>query len=484
MSLPSWMGDVTAANAEERAALGGAPGPLAAGCGDATAPTGGELAALRAALSQPRRAPVRTRGWVWAGAVAVVAAALLLLPRGGQQLGPSIELSGNHESVVTERPDGFDVELAAGTLRANVDPGGARRNLRVLAGDVTVSVKGTVFEVRRDGARVEVTVQRGLVEVERGGDRSLVTAGESWPRAESVAVGGAVSAADLTERASGSPSGRLAVAASPLDPAAAGPSPADTESVALASADPAHPGELGAGATAPVAAPPEAVATSAADPRSARLSASPANSIPVSREAAGVLNGGEAGPATRPPAPEPADAPATDDRLALATPNSAPPPASGAEAWLGLLARLEVEAPSADLLRALDAWRSSYPSSPLAGEAELAWLELLCDVRPSDAAPQLDRWLSANPRHAAASRVQTLRLRRLEAEQGCGVATDGWLELAESTTGVRRAEAQARAGLCLLDVQPLRARRLLRAARPDLDPTLDAAVRARLEASP
>ncbi|AKF09039.1 FecR domain-containing protein [Sandaracinus amylolyticus] len=54
------------------------------------------------------------------------------------------------------------LHLRAGGARFSITPGGARR-WRVEGGGVSVEVVGTVFSVRRDGARVHVAVERGVV---------------------------------------------------------------------------------------------------------------------------------------------------------------------------------------------------------------------------------------------------------------------------------------------------------------------------------
>ncbi len=82
--------------------------------------------------------------------------------------------------------DGCTTELELRTGRVDVradDLGGG--TLRVVAGEISVEVRGTRFSVARDGAHVEVTVTEGHVVVEAPGEREIhLRAGERWSRGE------------------------------------------------------------------------------------------------------------------------------------------------------------------------------------------------------------------------------------------------------------------------------------------------------------
>jgi hypothetical protein len=75
------------------------------------------------------------------------------------------------------------LDLESGIARFVVDPNGTRRDLRVIAGDVEVRVKGTIFTVLRDGPTVEVQVERGRVEVVGSHGATTLVAGGFWTNA-------------------------------------------------------------------------------------------------------------------------------------------------------------------------------------------------------------------------------------------------------------------------------------------------------------
>ncbi len=75
------------------------------------------------------------------------------------------------------------VQLVAGRTRVRV----ARGPFTVTAGDVTLEVVGTAFEVAADGDVVRFSVSEGVVRATRGAERWEVRAGESWPPAAAPA---------------------------------------------------------------------------------------------------------------------------------------------------------------------------------------------------------------------------------------------------------------------------------------------------------
>ncbi|AKF09104.1 FecR family protein [Sandaracinus amylolyticus] len=95
-------------------------------------------------------------------------------------------LDASSELVVASvRDDEIVVDVVRGGGRFEVTPGLPRR-FRVRAGEVVVTVLGTVFTVRREGAGASVEVERGRVQVSWEPDGSAVLgAGESdaFPRA-------------------------------------------------------------------------------------------------------------------------------------------------------------------------------------------------------------------------------------------------------------------------------------------------------------
>ncbi len=139
-------------------------------------------------LPVPRPVSAR-RGWIMAGGLAAAATiALAVTPIG--LLGPSSQTyttaKGEHRTVTLE--DGTRVDLNAGTRmtvtlarderRVSMPQGeavfdvahDARRPFLIAAGDRTVRVVGTRFDVRRRDGDLSVTVDRGVVEVRPNAD--------------------------------------------------------------------------------------------------------------------------------------------------------------------------------------------------------------------------------------------------------------------------------------------------------------------------
>jgi hypothetical protein len=69
--------------------------------------------------------------------------------------------------------------LDSGSVQCEVQPRPNRPTFQVVSGDVSVTVVGTAFEVKRSHI-VEVKVQRGIVSVETSYDELKLLAGESW----------------------------------------------------------------------------------------------------------------------------------------------------------------------------------------------------------------------------------------------------------------------------------------------------------------
>ncbi|OHB29979.1 MAG: hypothetical protein A2790_04325 [Phenylobacterium sp. RIFCSPHIGHO2_01_FULL_69_31] len=145
------------------------------------------------ALSQRRTAPVRPtnrRALVGFGVMAAAAAlAVVVAPEiSGPQTetyatakgerrtveladGSIVDLNGGARMSVSLGRDGRRVTLAEGQAVFDVAHD-ARRPFTVAAGDRTIRVVGTQFDVRRLGGKVSVTVARGAVEVRPAGGAS------------------------------------------------------------------------------------------------------------------------------------------------------------------------------------------------------------------------------------------------------------------------------------------------------------------------
>lgn len=137
----------------------------------------------------PQRRPLTRRYYLSAGAMAAAAAAAVVLL-------PQLPASAPIDSYATARgeqrtvslADGSKIELNANTRltvaldrgerRVVLDEGEAvfdvaadsRRPFTIAAGDRTVRVVGTQFDVRRRAGKLSVTVARGIVEVRPSGD--------------------------------------------------------------------------------------------------------------------------------------------------------------------------------------------------------------------------------------------------------------------------------------------------------------------------
>ncbi len=145
------------------------------------------------ALSQRRTAPVRpTNRRALVGFGVMAAAAALAVVVAPEISGPQTETyaTAKGERRTVELADGSIVDLNGGARmsvslgrdgrRVTLDEGqavfdvahDARRPFTVAAGDRTIRVVGTQFDVRRLGGKVSVTVARGAVEVRPAGGAS------------------------------------------------------------------------------------------------------------------------------------------------------------------------------------------------------------------------------------------------------------------------------------------------------------------------
>jgi FecR-like protein len=80
--------------------------------------------------------------------------------------------------------EGWRVRLDAGSIDCAVAPRLGRPPFVVQGGETEVTVVGTRFTVRREGARSRVDVREGHVRVDSAGVHVLLSPGEGWPPAE------------------------------------------------------------------------------------------------------------------------------------------------------------------------------------------------------------------------------------------------------------------------------------------------------------
>ncbi|TVQ88736.1 MAG: hypothetical protein EA397_16195 [Deltaproteobacteria bacterium] len=347
-------------------------------------------------------------------------------------LGPSIQLFGHASlDVSREGPSGAQVALASGVVTFEVDPRGSRRDLRVLAADVQVEVRGTVFTVARSDHRVGVRVERGSVEVTHQGVVHRVEAGGSWTSTDAVAL----------DASDGAAQGRDALVG---DGSGGEPEPSE---------------------------PPEPPRPDSADKVQA----------PASAPAAVALRD----------EPEPACEPgALDDACA---PPRLPVPPTGDKERFEALARIMDRVgrdPVADraTVEACDRFLSLHPDSSYADDVRAFRVQA---AFTGERASQVVRWADAylaraaadHPRRGEVERwrsVAKLRIDAIDSAQkgGCDDALPLLRELVPLEDGTRHHEALAWLGLCSHATGNLdEARRALRQVREE---TLAAGLRARV----
>lgn len=101
-------------------------------------------------------------------------------------LGESVLMLAAHSDVKVSGSDaaGWSVRLESGEVDCQVAPRRGRPPFVVQAGATQVTVVGTRFSVRREGAGARVSVTEGSVQVVSGDERLLLEPGQSWPRLE------------------------------------------------------------------------------------------------------------------------------------------------------------------------------------------------------------------------------------------------------------------------------------------------------------
>jgi hypothetical protein len=116
-------------------------------------------------------------------------------------VGDAVIEAGKDTSVeVKQDPNGTTtLTLVRGSVDCDVMPRSNRAPFRVVAGDVTVEVVGTRFDVKRVGGITRVDVTRGKVKVHGKGELRYVGAGESWTSEHAGSAISAVTPAPLVE---------------------------------------------------------------------------------------------------------------------------------------------------------------------------------------------------------------------------------------------------------------------------------------------
>jgi transmembrane sensor len=161
---------------------------------------------MRVASARRRRASVVAFAAVLAGVLSVVGARYLMPGWGERPIATRLQPSAaptplvrfedgtvatglsadSRLTPVEVRPGAVGVRLEAGAARFSVAPN-PERVFRVMAGDVTVTVLGTVFAVMLDRAEVRVTVERGKVHVAwPSGERDLTAGQDAVVKAEAI----------------------------------------------------------------------------------------------------------------------------------------------------------------------------------------------------------------------------------------------------------------------------------------------------------
>ncbi|MCA9491866.1 MAG: hypothetical protein KC621_18165, partial [Myxococcales bacterium] len=147
--------------------------------------------------------------------------------------------------------------------------------------------------------------------------------------------------------------------------------------------------------------------------------------------------------------------------------------------WRAVLAQLERDPNDQRRVALLDGYRTSWPDSPFALEAEAMSLLSAARVRPAaQAVGEVERWLTAHPSgpraldlHASAAYLWR------ESLGDCGRAAPHDAAVAAGATGARQATAEALLGLCALSSGSESGRARLRTVDTDLlEPALRRAV--------
>ncbi|WP_297513918.1 FecR domain-containing protein [uncultured Caulobacter sp.] len=199
--------------------------------------------AIRGESAEPRRAAARrtfTIDWRWLGglgAAGAAAAVALVIAPWGELLPPSDTLyaTAKGESRAIQLADGSHIDLNTDShlsvrldkdaRRVTVHDGqalfdvahDAQRPFLITAGDETVRVVGTKFDVRRRDGQLTVTVLRGLVEVSTDGDDSPVRLRPGQMLEHVEGASGVVVHAVAAEDQVGWRSGRLIYRDQPLE---------------------------------------------------------------------------------------------------------------------------------------------------------------------------------------------------------------------------------------------------------------------------
>ena len=189
MSWSPWVVDAISSAPHERPTP---PEPPPAGLSEWVRADETEVHSLRRRLRAGPRARPLSLAPVLLGAAGLALAALWLVRpaeevapaevfavRGVQVRGPLV-LDGWGTVQVDDSPQATSITLDEGVVRFSLDPE-AQHDLEVRAGDVTVVVTGTVFDVAYVQDAVSVEVLRGSVRVEHGEHTVAVRAGERWP---------------------------------------------------------------------------------------------------------------------------------------------------------------------------------------------------------------------------------------------------------------------------------------------------------------
>jgi hypothetical protein len=102
--------------------------------------------------------------------------------------GDSLLSIANHSDLRISGSEhkGWRVLLEEGEARFDVTPRPGRPEFTVEAGEVTVRVVGTNFDVRRQDGITHVAVHRGRVRVEHLGQQAVLDPGDTWTEPESI----------------------------------------------------------------------------------------------------------------------------------------------------------------------------------------------------------------------------------------------------------------------------------------------------------
>ncbi|MCB9675795.1 MAG: FecR domain-containing protein [Alphaproteobacteria bacterium] len=184
MPTPDWLRSATEPTDDEvRAVTAGRTDPARLReLSEATEPLDDEVHAVlaRGFAPAPRRA-------TWAAPLALAALVLVVIGAWLARPEPPWRMGGSARWAAVQEGPVTVVTQQRGLAAWEVDPVAPSGHFQVRAGDVTVTVLGTVFLVDHQPPEVTVEVREGRVQIDHPWGRTILSRGERWVRSEEAA---------------------------------------------------------------------------------------------------------------------------------------------------------------------------------------------------------------------------------------------------------------------------------------------------------